>query len=163
MKKIIVIGCPGSGKSVFSRKLHEKTKIPLIHLDMLYWNADRTTVGREVFLERLLDALKKDAWIIDGDYASTMEMRMNECDTVFFLDYPVEVCLDGARKRVGIARSDIPWVENREDEELIEVIKNYALQKRPEVFELFEKYPDKSITVFKSRDETERFLNSINS
>ena len=53
MRKIIVIGCPGSGKSTFSKALHRITGIPLIHLDMLYWNPDRTTVERPVFLERL--------------------------------------------------------------------------------------------------------------
>ena len=45
MKKIIVIGCPGSGKSTFSRELHNKTSIPLYHLDMMYWNADKTKVA----------------------------------------------------------------------------------------------------------------------
>ena len=53
MKKVIVIGCPGSGKSTFSRALHEIVGIPLYHLDMMYWNADRTTVEKSVFLERL--------------------------------------------------------------------------------------------------------------
>ena len=47
MKKIIVIGCPGSGKSTFARVLHNKTGIPLYHLDLMYWNADKTTVKKE--------------------------------------------------------------------------------------------------------------------
>ena len=86
MKKIIVIGCPGSGKSTLSRKLHSITKIPLYHLDMMFWNEDKTTAEKSVFLERLSDVLTKDSWIIDGNYSSTMEIRMNECDTVIFLD-----------------------------------------------------------------------------
>ncbi|MBO5715969.1 MAG: adenylate kinase, partial [Clostridia bacterium] len=68
MKKIIVIGCPGSGKSVFSRALHNKTGVPLFHLDMMYWNADKTTVEKKVFLERLSVVLEKNEWIIDGNY-----------------------------------------------------------------------------------------------
>lgn len=71
MKKIMVIGCPGSGKSTFSRELYSKTGIPLYHLDMMYWNADKTTVEKDVFLERLLTVLDKNEWIIDGNYAST--------------------------------------------------------------------------------------------
>ena len=59
MKKIIVIGCPGSGKSTFARALHDKTGIPLYHLDMMYWNADKTTVEKSVFLERLSAVLEK--------------------------------------------------------------------------------------------------------
>ena len=53
MKKVMVIGCSGSGKSTFSRALHDKTNIPLYYLDMLFWNADKTTVEKSVFLERL--------------------------------------------------------------------------------------------------------------
>ena len=101
MKKVIVIGCPGSGKSTVSRALHNKTGIPLYHLDMMYWNADKTTVEKSVFLERLSAVLKKDEWIIDGNYGSTMELRMVACDTVIFLDYPLDICLDGIRERRG--------------------------------------------------------------
>ena len=53
MNRIMVIGCPGSGKSTFSKALHEITDIPLYHLDMMYWNADRTTVDKAVFREKL--------------------------------------------------------------------------------------------------------------
>ena len=60
MKKIIVIGCPGSGKSIFSKRLHNKIGIPLFHLDMMYWNEDKTTVDKEVFLERLNNTLQKE-------------------------------------------------------------------------------------------------------
>ena len=59
MKKVIVIGCPGSGKSTVSRALHNKTGISLYHLDMMYWNADKTTVEKSVFLKRLSAVLEK--------------------------------------------------------------------------------------------------------
>ena len=99
MKKVIVIGCPGSGKSTFSKSLHRITGIPLFHLDMLFWNADKTTVEKSVFLDRLLKIFQNDEWIIDGNYASTMELRMQKCDTVIFLDYPLDVCLNGIKER----------------------------------------------------------------
>ena len=72
MKKIIVIGCPGSGKSTFSRELSLRTGLPLFHLDMMYWNADRTHVEKPVFLDRLQSAMSGEAWIIDGNYSRTM-------------------------------------------------------------------------------------------
>ena len=72
MKKIIVIGCPGSGKSTFSRKLSKKTGLPLIHLDMLFWNSDKTTVDKITFIKRLENALGGEEWIIDGNYSSTI-------------------------------------------------------------------------------------------
>lgn len=161
MKKVIVIGCPGSGKSVFSKELRKITGIPLVHLDMLYWNADGTTVPKEVFLERLMSAVSGDEWIIDGNYASTMEMRIDLCDTVFFLDYPTEVCLDGIEKRRGKARDDLPWVEQDVDSEFVEFVRFYNKKMRPRVFELLDKYQNKDIYVFQNREEGDAFLSSL--
>ncbi len=159
MKRVIVIGCPGSGKSTVSRALHSKTGIPLYHLDMMYWNADKTTVEKSVFRERLSTVLEKDEWIIDGNYGSTMELRMAACDTVIFLDYPLYVCLDGIRARRGKPRSDMPWIETEEDAEFIGFIKSYNEQQKPIVFELLEKYSDKNIVILRSREEADAFLN----
>lgn len=159
MKKVIVIGCPGSGKSTVSQALHNKTGIPLYHLDMMYWNADKTTVEKSVFLERLSAVFEKDEWIIDGNYGSTMELRMAGCDTVIFLDYPLDVCLDGIKERRGKPRSDMPWIETEEDAEFIEFIKSYNEQQKPKVLELLKKYSDKNIIVLESREQADSFLN----
>ena len=130
---------------------------------MLYWKKDKSTVEREVFLQRLNEILSLDRWIIDGNYQSTMEKRIIECDTVIFLDYPVEICLEGIKNRRGNPRQDIPWVEKSDetDAEFIEFIKNYNTQNKPLVIELLKKYSDKEIFVFKSRKEAEEYLNSL--
>ena len=162
MKKVIVIGCPGSGKSTVSWALHNKTGIPLYHLDMMFWNADKTTVEKEVFLERLSDVLEKDEWIIDGNYGSTMELRMMACDTVFFLDFALEVCLDGILERRGKPRSDMPWIETEEDAKFIEFIEKYNDEQRPKVLDLLEKYREgRNIFIFKSRVEAEEFIGGL--
>jgi adenylate kinase family enzyme len=158
MKKVIVIGCPGSGKSTFSRALHDITGLPLIHLDMLYWNADKTTVDRPVFRARLSEAMQQSEWIIDGNYASTMELRMQVCDTIIFPDYPTEVCLEGVRNRRGKVRSDMPWIETEEDAEFMDLIRNFRQTQRPKVTELLEKYAHKQIFVFRTRQEADGFL-----
>lgn len=160
MKKIIVIGCPGSGKSTFSRALHRITGIQLIHLDMLYWNSDGTHVERSVFIEKLKNAILLDEWIIDGNYGSTLELRMQACDTVIFLDYPLDVCLDGIILRKGKERSDMPWVESKDvvDEKFVGFVKNYSEQSRPDVINLLSKYSDKNICIFKNRSEANDFL-----
>ena len=158
MQKVMVIGCPGSGKSTFSRALSQIPGLPLTHLDMLYWNADKTTVERSVFLERLSEVLQKDAWLIDGNYSSTMELRMQECDTVFFLDYPADICLQGVRNRQGKPRPDMPWVETEEDTEFLEYIQNFHKENRPQVLELLQKYSHKTIYVFQNRREAHMFL-----
>ena len=163
MKKVIVIGCPRSGKSTFSVKLHEITHIPLFHLDMLYWNSDKTTVEKAVFIRRLSDAMENDEWIIDGNYASTMELRLEACDTVIFLDYPLETCLSGVRERMGKPRSDMPWTETKEDKEFIDFIKRFESEQKPLILKLLEKYSHKKIHIFKSRDEANYFLSHIKS
>ena len=161
MNKVIVIGCPGGGKSTFARMLHEKTGLPLYYLDLMYWNADRTTVDRAVFHERLHATMEKESWIIDGNYASTMEMRLAACDTVFFLDYSPEVCLAGIDARRGKSRPDMPWVETEGDEEFIAFIKNYGADSRPKVMELLGRYSDKNIVIFKTRAEADAFLKTM--
>ncbi len=161
MNKVIVIGCPGSGKSTFSRALHTLTSLPLYHLDLLKWNSDKTTVGKEVFLERLQNVLVLDKWIIDGNYGSTIELRLKECDTVFFLDYSVEVCIDGIKQRQGKPRSDMPWIETEDDAEFLEFIRNYNAQSRPKVLELLNNYPQKDVFIFKNRKEADEYLNKI--
>ena len=161
MNKVIVIGCPGGGKSTFARMLHEKTGLPLYYLDLMYWNADRTTVDRAVFHERLHATMEKESWIIDGNYASTMEMRLAACDTVFFLDYSLEVCLAGIDARRGKSRPDMPWVETEGDEEFIAFIKNYGADSRPKVMELLGRYSDKNIVIFKTRAEADTFLETM--
>ena len=162
MKKVIVIGCPGSGKSTFSKALNKITKIPLYHLDMLFWNEDKTTVEKSVFLHRLLKITENSDWIIDGNYSSTMELRMETCDTVVFLDYPLDVCLSGIRERKGKPRSDMPWIEDgEEDAEFVDFIKNYNTQSRPKVIELLKKYSHKDIYIFSNRIQAEEFLKNM--
>lgn len=162
MEKVIIIGCPGSGKSTFGRKLKSIIGLPLYHLDMMFWNEDRTTVSKEVFIRRLQETMSNSEWIIDGNYGSTMEMRIKECDTVFFLDYPTEICMEGIRERIGKPRSDMPWIENDNvDEEFISFINGYNLESRPSVIELLEKYSTKNIIVFHSRAESEEYLLSL--
>lgn len=163
MKKIIVIGCPGSGKSTFSRALHTKTGIPLFYLDMMNWNSDRTTVDKAIFHERLTEVLRMSEWIIDGNYGSTIELRLQACDTVFFLDYSLDICLNGIRERRGKQRPDMPWTEavDEEDAEFIEFIKNYNSQSRPKIMELLDRYSHKKVYIFTSRKEADEFLSKF--
>lgn len=161
MKRIMIIGCPGSGKSTFARALAKKTGLPLHYLDMMYWNPDRTTKPKEEFRAALRETIKLPEWIIDGNYGSTLEIRMEACDTVIFLDYPVEVCIAGVEERRGKPRADMPWVETEPDLEFIEFIKKYNEESRPKVIALLEKYYDKEIIVFKSRAEADEYLRSV--
>ena len=160
--KVIVIGCPGAGKSTFSQKLSKIWNLPLYHLDMLYHNSDGSHISKEKLEEKLKEIFKNDNWIIDGNYQRTLEMRMKECDTIFLLDYPIEVCLAGAESRIGTKRNDLPWVEDKLDEEFKNSILNFSKEKLPQIYLLLDKYrDDKKIIVFKSREEADKFILSI--
>ena len=158
--KIVVIGCPGLGKSTFSQRIKDVLNIQLFHLDMLYHNPDGTHISKEELEEKLKKIFKEnDKWIIDGNYQRTLEMRMKECDTIFLLDYPIEVCLAGAESRVGKKRDDLPWVEEKLDDEFKQVILNFSKEKLPQIYDLIEKYKDnKKVVIFKSREEAESYI-----
>lgn len=127
---------------------------------MIYWKADGSFIPKPEFVEKLSRIMDTDEWIIDGNYCSTMEMRMQACDTVFFLDYPTELCLAGILQRKGKPRSDMAWQNPLEDddEEFIEFVKNYNTQTRHKVMELLERYSDKKIIIFNSREDSEKYL-----
>ena len=161
MKKVIIIGCPGIGKSTFDRTLREKTGLPLYYLDQMYWNSDRTHVDQDLFHEKLQAALQQEEWIIDGNFASTMEWRLSACDTVIFLDYSLEVCLSGIDARRGKSRPDMPWIGLEDDESFISFIRKYNEESRPQVLALLARYPDKQLIVFRNRDEASAFLENL--
>ena len=158
MQKVIVIGCPGSGKTTFARKLHRKTGLPLYYLDAIWHKPDKTHVSREEYDARLGEILALDAWIIDGNYSRTLERRMAECDTVFLFDLPVEVCLAGVISRIGKNREEMPWIETELDPEFEQQIRDFPSKELPTVYALVEKYSEKTVVVFKSREAADAFF-----
>ena len=158
MKRVLVIGCPGSGKSTFARKLQQKTKLPLYYLDMLWHKSDKTNVTREEFDESLAEILNRDEWIIDGNYSRTMDARLQKCDTVFLFDLPTEVCISGVEARIGTKREDMPWVEQEFDPEFKQFILDFKTERLPRLYELLNANPDKKIHIFKSRISADEFI-----
>jgi len=162
MKRVIVIGSPGAGKSTFARQLRDRTGIPLVHLDMIWHQPDRTTITREAFDRKLSDILKTDSWIIDGNYGRTLELRLRSCDTVFLLDYPLEVCLASVAARIGKQREDLPWTEEEFDEEFRQWIIDFPSSELPRIYKLLNRYgAEKEIHIFKTREEAVQYLNRI--
>ena len=162
MKKIIVIGCPGAGKSTFSRALADVTGIELYHLDLIWHKPDRTNIPRDEFDAKLNDIMAKESWIIDGNYGRTLEMRLKKCDTVFLLDFPLEVCLTGAMSRVGKKRDDMPWIEEELSDDFKQWIMDFPEKQLPMIHDLLDKYGEnKNVVVLKSRQQAASCLNQI--
>lgn len=158
MQKVILLGCCGSGKSTLARKLNKFTGLPLYHLDNIFWKADKTHISGEEFDEKLGEILHRDSWIIDGDYNRTYEVRIAACDTVIFLDYPEEVCMKGITDRVGQTREDMPWVEEKLDPELVELVKDFDRKQKPKLIELLAQNPNKRVITLHSRDEAYEWM-----
>ncbi len=159
--RIMITGCCGSGKSTLSRKVADRTRLPLFNLDMIWWRPDESHISREDFDRILAELTAGERWIIEGDYSRTYEARLRACDTLIFLDYDEETCMAGLRQRVGQKRSDIPWVERKLEQELVDLVNNYRQDKRPKLLSLLEQYPEKQVLVFHNRDEADAWLETI--
>ena len=159
MQRVLVIGCPGAGKSTFARKLHELTGLPLIYLDMLWHKPDRSNYSEAEFDMALCRVLETERWIIDGNYLRTLELRLQRSTTVFFLNYPLEVCLAGAEARIGTKREDMPWTETEFDPEFRQWILDFPKDQLSRINALLEKYREgRDIYIFRSRQQADSFL-----
>ena len=162
MQKVIVIGCPGSGKTTFAEKLNKKTGLPLYYLDAIWHKPDKTHIAREDFDEQISRIFDTSEWIIDGNYNRTLEMRLRQCDTVFLFDLPTDVCIQGARDRLGKGRYDLPWIDKELSESFLRSIEEFTEKSLPKIYELLEKYrEDKQIIVFRSREDADDYLAKI--
>ncbi len=162
MKKVIVIGCPGSGKTTFAEKLNKCTGLPLYHLDAIWHKPDKTHIPRDEFDKRSEEIFSKPEWIIDGNYKRTIEIRLKRCDTAFLFDLPTEVCIQGATERIGKDRYDLPWTETELDPEFKLFIEEFPKDTLPYIYNLIEKYKkEKNVVIFKSREEADEYIKNL--
>lgn len=160
--KVIIIGCSGSGKSYFAKELHRITSLPLFHLDKIYWKKNWEHLTREEMVLEITKIASNDRWIMDGNYSSTLELRINFADTIFFLDMDEDLCIKSERERRGKKRDDFPsFLEEKEDPEFINFIKNFKWECRPMILSLLNKYPKKQIIIFKNREEIANWIKSF--
>lgn len=157
-KKVVVIGCPGAGKSTFSRKLHAVTNLPLFHMDALYWNKDCTHITREELIKKQKRIFATDSFIIDGNFKSTLELRIKEADLVFLFDLPTETCIDGAKNRKG-NRPEMPC-QLPSNDDLIEFIKRFNVDVMPKINQLIEKY-NSTVIIFHSHNEADDYIENL--
>ena len=167
MKKVLVIGSPGSGKSVFSRRLGEITGLPLIHMDQHYWRPGWVEPSKDEWNRQLLELLRLDSWIIDGNYSRTMDLRLQYCDTAIFIDLPRHLCTWRVFKRSLrlSVRPDLPAdCEEKFDLSFLRWTWDFPRRSRPGVEKRLERAGQRiSIVKLTTKKEVEEFLLSLES
>ena len=167
MKRVAIIGSGGAGKSVFARELGERTALPVIHLDRLYWKPGWVEPPQDAWQATHAELLEPERWIIDGNYGSTMETRLAAADTVIFLDLPRLVCLWGAmqrhwRHRKGGRPDMVPGQRERIDLEFFMWILRYPERNRPGVLARLAKLPPTTqVLRIRSRREARDVLDRL--
>ena len=169
MKRILIIGNAGAGKSTFARALSQKLQLPLIHLDRLYWQGNWEHCSREEFNIVLQQELEKDCWIIDGNFNRTMPHRLSYCDTVFFFDLPTITCLWGITRRIfqhyGKTRQDMggncPERFDRQKWSLYRNVIGFNRKHQKDYCKLLAQQNNVQCYVFKSHADVKAFLATL--
>jgi hypothetical protein len=111
MRRIVVLGNAGSGKSTFARRLGARLALPVVHLDLLFWEPRWKEPDNDVFRSRLSAAIAGDAWVCEGNYARrSFDLRLGKADLVVWLATPRLLCLGRVvlRTLLGRPRPDLP-------------------------------------------------------
>jgi adenylate kinase family enzyme len=164
MKRIMVIGCCGAGKSTFSKALHNKLKLPLIHLDQHYWKPNWTETDPVAWAQKVEELAQNEDWIIDGNYGGTMGIRLAKADTIFYLDISTAKALYRILKRsytyLGETRPDMPsGCPERISWEFIHYVFNFNRTRRDKIFQKLKLHSkNKTIHILKSEKAIHDFL-----
>jgi adenylate kinase family enzyme len=164
MKKVLVIGPGGAGKSTLARELGTLLNINVIHLDGLYWHPGWIETPRAEWRKLIEELLRRDAWIIDGNYSNTFDLRLEACDTVIFLDIARPICLWRVLKRAilyrGRTRPDMAeGCHERLDLGFIRWVWRYKSRTRPRMIEMLGQLSQgKRVIWLQSQAEIKRFL-----
>ena len=164
MRRVLVIGISGAGKSTFARALADKTGLPLIHLDKEYWRPGWKMPPRSEWRPRVQELAAGERWIMDGNYDSSLDLRLPRADTVVWFDYSTLICIQRALRRVvstyGEIRADMgAGCPERFDMEFLRYIWTFNSKQRPRVIAALAQFGRHIDPVVFRRDrEVEQFL-----
>ncbi len=164
MKRILVIGSGGAGKSTVATKLGQLLNIEVHHLDKFYWRPGWVETPRDEWLQTVAELVDRDSWIIDGNYSGTLDIRIRRCDTIVFLDLPRLLCLWRIMKRnLQYRRRQRPDMgkgcPEKIDREFVSWVWNFSRRSRPRVVELIREHSDgKRVVWLRSKADVRKFL-----
>lgn len=159
MPRVLVIGSPGAGKSTLAAQLAAALGLPLVHLDQLFWSAGWEMRTEGEFAGLVREAIGRERWVIDGNYASNLRERMARADTVIYLDPPTRLCLWRVLKRIasgyGKVRPDMAaGCPERFDFEFLRYVASFRSKVRPLVEAILREFPDCVLIRCRTRRDT---------
>lgn len=166
MERILIIGCGGAGKSTLARALGEKTGLPVVHLDKLFWNPGWVETPKAEFDSLLRREMEKPQWIMDGNYHRTLPERLKRCDTAIYLDFNRFDCLMGIARRVtttyGRVRPDMgAGCPERFDWDFLKWVWNFNKRNRIRYHQALSQAENAQVYILKNRREVRRFLDHL--
>lgn len=169
MERVLILGPGGAGKSALSRSIGERTGLPVVHLDVLFWGPGWSAVPREQALARLTAAVDGERWVLDGNFLQDVDAdgRLRRADTVVFLDLSRWLCLWRVTKRMlrdrKRRRADLPdGADESFDPDGMRWIWNYHRTDRPNVLRLLAGLgPDVAVHHLRTRAQVRRFVEQL--
>lgn len=165
IKRIAIIGAPGSGKTTLADKIKDIYKLPVFNIDSIYQLPNwvmRDPVERD---KEIIEEAKKDKWIIDGTFIDTLEERVKRADKIIFLDYSTLTFLKGVFKRLitnyGKEKPDMPGCKEKFDISFICYVATYNIRRRKYIIQILNKYKEKDILIFKKQKDLNEWVKNI--
>jgi len=169
MKRVLILGNSGTGKSTLAVRLGLETGLPVVHLDAHFWLAGWIKPNRDEWQEEVNELLSGETWIMDGNFRRTLSLRLNRTDTVIYLDFPRRICLLRIFKRLlsywGKTRPDLaPGCKEKIDWSFIKWVWNFPRDVRGKVFDDISAHQQKlNLIVLYNNRHVEEFFNNLQS
>ena len=166
MNRIQIMGCSGAGKSTLARKLGERTGLPVIHIDSLFWKSGWVESTKDEIDSKIMEAAAKDEWIMDGNYSRTLAHRLEKCDMVIYLDFPRWLCIwsvvNRYLKNVGRVRLDMAeGCPEKIDWQFLCWVWAYNRKHRDKYLAMLAQLPKGNVVILKNRQEVKHFLSQM--
>ena len=165
IKRICVVGAPGTGKTTLSKKLAKIYNLPVCHLDSFHQLPNWKLRDEKERDNMILEETKKEEWILDGTFTNTLLERVNRADLVIYLDYTSITALKGVIKRIlkdhGKEKADIPGCKEKFDMSFILYVATYNKQRRDIILDILHKGDKDKLLIFKTPKELKKWISKF--